>query len=144
MVKSNAAKKVSPNVNPGHERRGVNPRAALLDAMKAEVSLEPEARESFRADVQQVLEVWDGKLPLVWFTWELGTHLMMLSDEKASRERAHADRREAAVAIDMALGGKCFYVDGESAPLMSLPFSDVQQTVREYYRDRTPLVSVHA
>lgn len=135
MAKSNAAKKSSPNTNP---------RGAILDAMKAQTSLEPEARESFRGDVRRVLEEWDGAAPLVWFTWELGTHLMILGPELAPLNKVHADRREAAVAIDMALGGKCFYVDlaGGKPLLNPMMFGDVQRTLREYYFNKTPLASV--
>jgi hypothetical protein len=137
MAKSNAAKKSSPNTNP---------RGAILDAMKAHTSREPEARESFRGDVRRVLEEWDGAAPIVWFTWELGTHLMILGPQDAPRSKAHADRREVAVAIDMARGGKCFFVDlhGGKPSLEPIEFSDVVLVVREYYNDRTPLVSVHA
>jgi len=48
----------------------------LLFSMKERVSSSGVARADFREDVSQICHVWDGKTPLLWFTWYEGTQVL--------------------------------------------------------------------
>ncbi len=123
---------------PERPARPSNPRAALLDVMKAQASADPDARACFREDVQVILEQWDGRTPLLWFTWNIGTHLMLLHTPDERRAAVWARQRELEAAIDMARGGGCYYVDPDTSGIgasKAYDFSPI--TFRE------PLASAH-
>lgn len=119
--------------------RPSSPRAAILDALKAHVSPDAEARADFRADVQTIFEKWDGRNPLLFFTWEEGTHVMLLGPASAPSPKVWNDRRILQAAIDMARGGKCFMVDDERATPMQVAFGDLPETLYNYYDKKEPL-----
>lgn len=127
-----------------------NPRMVLLDAMKAELSTDPEARQAFREnDVQVILERWDGATPMLWFSWETGTHLMLLGTEREPEIKVHMAKREFGVAADMARGGRVFMIDPNlsdslSYTMTALDFHLAHDTLAEYYEVKSTPSSVHA
>ena len=119
--------------------RPESPRAAILDRLKKHVSEDAEARADFRADVQTIFEKWDGWNPLLFFTWEEGTHVMLLGPSNAPSPKVWNDRRILQAAIDMARGGKCFMVDDERATPMQVAFGDLPETLFNYYDLKDPI-----
>ena len=136
-----------------------NPRAALLDKMKAVCPEDPFARAAFRLDVRVILECWDGVSPLLWFVWddtycnpEGGTHLIALGPPDSKLPKVHADQRELMVALDIARGGKLFSIDRmltpgvhpkESYSLDPVNFVDALKALKSYYLNQEVPASVH-
>lgn len=49
---------------------------SLLLRMSERVSKNPTAREDFREDVSQIWDIWDGRTPLLWVSWDEGTQVL--------------------------------------------------------------------
>lgn len=120
----------------------------LLDKMKSQLSSDPEARQAFREnDVQVILEHWDGHSPMFWFSWEIGTHLMMLGDETETEAWVLMIKRKFMVAAEMARGGRVFMIEEPSSDgsyeLTALDFTLARDTLAEYYRCKAKPTSTH-
>jgi hypothetical protein len=118
---------------------------ALLEAMKAHVGKKPEARSDFRADVQTLLEVWDGVEAFLWLTWKEGTRLVFLGRHNARRSHVWSIKRDFESSLEEALGGKLFMV-APSEPLREEPYyleslsvADARGAMLEYYDEKEPL-----
>ena len=74
-------------------------RDQLLFQMKERVHNNQIARADFRDDVDQIANIWDGKTPLFWFTWNEGTQVLDCNRPDADAElvQAMAEAFEATV-----------------------------------------------
>ena len=128
----------------------LEPKTALLEGVKARIEsivdeeFRPEVMADFRGIVQEILERWSGKDPVLVFLWDAGIHAIILGPEESKAERVHQDRRLVEVAIEMAYGGEAMTLEIEDggARIEPIHLLSVHTRVGGHYRDKTPLASL--
>jgi len=110
----------------------------LLFSMKERVGPSGVARADFRDDVSQICHVWDGKTPLLWFSWNEGTQVLDCNRPDADAElvQAMAEAFEATVGdSDEDPDALIYYVQvGESGyDMRAVSLFDARAALSRYY-----------
>lgn len=110
----------------------MNAREKLLHRLKAHVSTNPEARQSFRNDVPKFLEWWDGQSPVMFFSWDSAT-LPIFVGHPDARPAKRLDTLQQLVSALRMGAEECFIIDDEASKPIAVSTEHLLEATREYY-----------